>query len=194
MGLEKWDLKIWKILRVPFQFSGTPSPLFSEKCASQYILLRFLSFSCFTFCISETFLFFGNFCSIFPFIRVLVLLPSINNPKSINFATLFFNNPLINYVYMCVISISYLNFSLPISNFFDIFYPLIILLFPKLQRPSINFIIKCILYTIKKVLAFTKLTIITKLLVHYKCIYYTHAHNTLQINTLPLRARVFPIL
>lgn len=74
MGLEKWDLKIWKILRVPFQFSGAPSPLFFEKCASQYILLRFLAFSCFTFAISETFLFFRIFCSIFPLFSLSVLL------------------------------------------------------------------------------------------------------------------------
>ena len=74
MGLEKWDLKIWKILRVSFQFSGAPTSLFSKKYASQYILLRFLVFFCFTFAISETFLFFGNFCSIFPLFNLSVLL------------------------------------------------------------------------------------------------------------------------
>lgn len=124
----------------PSSFRGHPPLFFSVKCASQYILLRFLVFSCFTFCISETFLFFGNFCSIFPFIRFSVLLPSINNPKSINFVTLFSNNPLINYVYMCVISISYLNFSFPILIFFDIKNPYFYLNFHKLQKSSIKIV------------------------------------------------------
>ena len=41
---------------------------------------------------------------------------------------------------MCVISISYLNFSLPILIFFDIKNPYFHLNFPKLQKSSIKIV------------------------------------------------------
>ena len=48
---------------------------------------------------------------------------------------------------MCVISISYLNFSFPILNFFDIKNPYFYLNFHKLQKSSI----KIVSFTIKNV-------------------------------------------
>ena len=73
-GVRKMGLENLENFTYALPVFGDTLPLFFGKCASQYVLLRFLVFSCFTFAISETFLFFGIFCSIFPLFSLSVLL------------------------------------------------------------------------------------------------------------------------